>query len=309
MARKPNAIPPKSNAADGLIEEDEEGKSELVVVADDDGETIPEVANGAAEESIESLRAQLEEANNRIANEAAAREKAELEARKKNDQVIDSNLQVIETAIGRAATDKKALLSEIATAKEAGDYAAEAEAIDKLQTINIQIARLNEGKNELERRNKEAEEFNSLSPIEQYVRDMPDASANWVREHSEYVLDPVKRPELEAAHYRALGARIPPGTPQYFEYIERELGLAEDGGDEPRTPAPRQTPRPPAAPVGRSRTGGAGASALPDGVEDMGGGRYRLNAARREAARISGLSDKQYLENLLALQREGAITH
>jgi phage I-like protein len=61
-------------------------------------------------------------------------------------------------------------------------------------------------------------------------------------------------------------------------------------------PARRQAP---AAPV--SREGGTGGSPRP--------GTIRLSAAQREAARMAGISDAEYAQSLVALQREGTITH
>lgn len=309
MARKPNAAPPKS---DLVIDDEIDKKNDTPVVVDNESpETVEQQANqnGAAEDSVESLRAQLDEANARLSSEQVAREAAERQLNTTQEEMVDTNLKVIENAINAAASDKKGILSEIASAKEAGDYAAEADALDRLQTVNIKMSRLNEGRAELERRNEEAKELAALDPVERYVQGMPPRSANWVRQHGEYVTDPDKRAELETAHYAALGNRHAPGSPQYFEFIETELGLRGQQQEQQVEETKPRTRQPPAAPPSRTQApGGNGASAnLPDGVQMLPNGTYRLSQARQEAARISGMSNGEYLQSLLTLQREGAL--
>jgi hypothetical protein len=220
-------------------------------------------------------------------------------------------MRVIESAIGKAESDVREIRAALKAAKETGDYDAEIEATDKLQKANIQLAVLNNGKTELERRIEDRKNA-PTDPVERYASTLSPRDAKWVRDHPEIIRDDSRRRQMESAHFLALSKRIVPGTDEYYDLIETELGLKQ--GDEthgrvnepePATPARRTAA--PAAPPSRSTstTQTSTRRNLPSGVEDLGGGRYRLSPDRREGARISGLSDAEYLKHLLALHDEG----
>lgn len=313
MARTPKSAPPP-RTVEGADDEHRDD-DELIVVnsADDDAPLPGEHVNGAGavEESVESLREQL-------ASEREAREAAESRARDATSAVgdtrtalLDSNMQVIENALAKEDGIKKDLKSRITAAKEAGNYAEEIDLTDQLQQANLRINRMNEGKTELERRREEIREL-PTDPVELYVKGMAPRSADWVRSHPEYVTDEAKRSDLEAAHFNALGKKLVAGSPQYFAAVEAELGLGTQPSierDEPRRNSDTTGQRrPPSAPPSRASVSSSGAG-LPAGVEQRSDGKYRLTPALREAARISGLSDADYLKNLLELHQEGRITH
>lgn len=322
MARKPNAIPPKVNGADAL----EDKEDELVVEGEGElEELLTEAEPDAATESIDSLKAQLEAANQRAEREAAARIDAEKRVNNAGMQVADSNLAAIDNAINSAVSDKKNLLAEITAAKEAGDYAKEVEALDKLQATNIKLNRLGEGKSELERRIEEQREYDEQQrdPLEGYIAGakLNAVAASWVRSHPDVLvtngrLDSSKLDELNTAHLLAVSKRngLVQGSPEYFAFIENELlGDGQEQEEEPAIPAPKPNgSRAPAARPSRTPSPTNASSSIakmPSGVSRLSDGSYRLSAERREAARISGLSDAEYLKNLLAIEREGQLTH
>lgn len=304
MARTPKATPPVRTAED---EDKDQDQLDLEVVDDADDTAAAVNGNGAVEDSVESLRAQLaEERSNREQAEERARN-ATATVSDARTRLLDSNAQVIENALAKEDGIKKDLKTRITTAKESGNYADEVDLLDQLQEANLRIRRLAEGKSELERRREEIKDTPD-DPVEAYVRGMAPRSADWVRTHSEYVTDESKRADLEAAHYNALGKKLVAGSAQYFAAVERELGLREDDQPPAREERREPTKRPTAAPVSRSNGGGNGIT-LPDGVEQLSDGKYRLSPTLREYARIAGLSDGDYLKNLLDLHREGKMTH
>jgi hypothetical protein len=323
MARKPNAAPPKLDTETINSSETEE---ELIIAPDEeDAEQLDAGEPDAAEESVDELRKQLADANSRAEREAAARIEAEKRVDQAGNAVADSNLRAIDNAISSAVSDKKGILAEITAAKEAGDYAKEADALDRLQTLNIKVSRLGEGKAELERRIEEAKDQEELQrdPLEGYIANakLNGQAAAWVRQHPDIILtngniDRQKLGELEAAHFVAVGARhrLAPGSAEYFEFIESELLGGNEEQDEPVTPAPKPngSKQPPAARPSRTVNADQIAATnrnLPAGVTRRADGTYQMSAARREAARIAGISDPEYLKNLLELQREGQLTH
>jgi hypothetical protein len=317
MARKP--APPKLVVGDDDDADKNANQSSLEVIdADDDQGSLEHINGNAASESADELRSQLETANARATRAEAAAAEARRVATNATRSSFDSDKAAIENAIGNAEATKRELLSQIVTAKEAGDYKTEAELTDKLQQANIKVSRLNEGKNEIERRIEDEKNPTIADPVEAYVNGMAPRSANWIREHRDTIvdangqLDPRKMRKVEDAHFDALDEKLTPGTRSYFNFIEKQLGLGGGGvDDEPRNNN-QQEDRPvrreqsaPAAPVSRTQ-GNGGNRLLPAGVEQLGDGRYKLSEARREAARVSGQTDTEYLENLLAIERDRA---
>lgn len=294
------------------IPAEEVDKDEIEVV-EDVPEVVPEGAEPAVTESAEELRAQIEAANRRAEEAEARAARAETQTTTAASEVETSNMRVIESAIGKAESDLREIRAALKTAKETGDYDAEIEATDKLQKANIQLAVLNNGKTELERRIEDRKNA-PTDPVERYASTLSPRDAQWVRAHPEIIRDDNRRKEMESAHFLALSKRIVPGTDEYYDLIETQLGLkqgADDGETQGRIndggQAPARRAAAPAAPPSRttSTTQTSTRRNLPFGVEDLGGGRYRLSPERREGARISGMSDGDYLKHLLALHDEG----
>lgn len=296
--------------------------TDVIEVVDDNGGNEPTgvVDTSAATESVEDLRAQLTAAEERAERESRARITAERQLGNAGNQIADTNLLAMTNAIDSFTEAKKSVTAKLRAAKESGDYDAEIAATDELQQLNLKIGRVTEGKNELERRieeNKERQERMGTDPVEQYIggAGLNGRAAQWVRNNPDMIatdgkLDTQKLNNLNFAHAKALRDGHVAGTDAYFDAIDEELF-----GDsaEPAAPPQREArQRPPAAPPSRQTPpamNGSTNGSLPNGVERLPDGRYRMSADRREAARISGLSDKEYLENVLAIHREGATTH
>jgi hypothetical protein len=289
---------------------------ELDIAEDDD---LP-VIDGAEEEvgaeaeqanvvgeSVDELKEQLRLANERAANLEEAQRKATAETGDARLTLFDTQQQLLDSAIGREEAAKKDLKAQKIAAKEAGDYSKEADLDDQLQVINVKIARMTEGKNEMQRRREQIEDT-PADPVEAYVAGMAPRAQKWVREHAEVVTDPVKRSDLETAHFAAKGKRLAEGSDAYFDFIEQELGYADKQQltDTVDLNPPRREQRY-TAPVSRGNTAESGAG-LPNGVTKLPNGQYRLTPALQEGARIAGQSDAEYLKNLLALQKEGRLT-
>jgi hypothetical protein len=131
-------------------------------------------------------------------------------------------------------------------------------------------------------------------PVEMVASQLTPASAKWVRAHPEFATDDEKKNEMIAAHYKAAAKKIKADTPEYFAFIEETLGLDSEQQREAPKPAPRQPAPPPPAPAR-----GNGGGNRP--------GTMTLSAHQREAAKLAGLTDEEYAQNLVSLRKEGRI--
>jgi hypothetical protein len=109
----------------------------------------------------------------------------------------------------------------------------EVEDADRRAEAYGRIAALEAQKLDAQRR---LEYLNSLpepqisDPVERFASSLTQRSADWVREHSDYVTDPRKNAKLTSAHWDAVGEGLQPDTDAYFDHVERAVGLRGGNG-------------------------------------------------------------------------------
>jgi len=151
-------------------------------------------------------------------------------------------------------------------------------------------------------------------PLEAFLASVPEATANWLRAHSEYMTDPRKNAALQHFHWIARDEAGEEFTPRYIERLERHLGLRQQSNGVPKqnipTPAPRYD-----APV-RQQQRSVPVSAPPHrDPPSMTTGRspsqrVPLSAEQIDAARFSGISVEEYerqLRKMEAMKAAGQI--
>lgn len=270
----------------------------------------------SADPGVESLQQQLDAERARAAAAEAEAERLRTERSRDQQTLTDSRLLVIESTINTKEAEKADIKRQLREAKEAGDYEAEVEAQDKLSELNIELRTAKLGKDRLEQEIEGAkanpEPANEDERLEQWFQanNVGQASRKWLREHREYLTDPILNAELTRAHFVALKAGHQPNSPAYFETVESEL-FPDDGGGRQANPEPAPAPRraapAPAAPVSRGADAGGGREVVP-GVMQTGQGKYLLlnnEAGRkvREAAEMSGVTLGEYIEEARKLKR------
>lgn len=303
-----NAPAPEDEEVDVTVDEpNEAATTDALQAAGDEGA-----------DDVDGLKAALAEAqrkaadNAKLAQEADRRlneERAQREADKRSakTEVSDARLRTVTSALEASDTAARDLKGRLAAAYEAGDGKQIAELTLESSLLAAKRQRLEEGKSALESLIEQEKTSPQMptDPIEDYTRGLAPRAKAWVKSHAEVVTDPVKRNELERAHWRAKGMGYQEGSDDYFQYIEGEMGYGErfEVDEQPEQRVQQQPTRrtpPPAAPVSRDASGGNGAS-RPNQV--------RLTAAEREAARIAGMSDTEYARQKLAIERERNTTH
>jgi multidrug efflux pump subunit AcrA (membrane-fusion protein) len=300
------------------FDDSEQPEDQLEVVSADDEVKQPEIEVKAAEntppveeitpdEGIEQLKQELKQQKMRAME--IERQNRELQERAYKAEVdkSDAELHLLKSGIETANRRSEILQTQLARAIAEGDHETQA----KLQVAiadNIEDVRvLKNGINEYERRPKPSmEEYKPrhTDPIEKFASQLSPKSADWVRKHPEFVTDPKLYQKMVAAHQMTVSDGIVVDTPAYFREIENYLQISprqmaqQEVNDYEDTPPPRPAPQrrqaPPAAPVTRNGTGTGSRPTI-----------VRLTAAEREMAELSGLTEREYALQKLALQREG----
>jgi hypothetical protein len=146
--------------------------------------------------------------------------------------------------------------------------------------------------------------------VEQIIEatQLPERAKRWLRQYSEYILDPAKNQTLIALHpvaQRQAGSEF---TDMYFEKMEDLLGL-KPATQQSRGGNGAQQTNTRAAPVRQQYSGPPAAAPPHRDVPSMTTGRPQnfrgpMTAAERDIARASGISDEQYQQGKERMLKE-----
>lgn len=302
---KPNGHAPEDT--DIEITLDPAVEPEIKVAEQEDKPAVIEPpAPVAAEEGIETLKANLRASQDRERDERTARLAAEARANNAGKEVQDTNLALVTNAIATINQSQDTLEANMAQAATDGDWAAHAKLNRQMQANEAKLAQLENGKTALEAEAKnprQPERRTSGDPVEDFISgvDITRQSADWLREHPDYVTNPAKNREMIAAHNLLMARGVRVDTPEYFSGVENVLGIVQQR-EEPREESAlseasegtrRQSPA--AAPV--SRGGGMDGQKKP--------GTVRLSAAEVEMAAQMGQTPAEYAAEKVKLIAEG----
>lgn len=258
---------------------------EIVVSVEDAPAEGAEKLNGgnppASEDAVKALTGQYEELKTQAEADRAALERQAADARREaaearreadeaRARVNDSELETVSSGIEASKTAADAAQAEYERAFEAGDVKGMSAAQRKMARAEADIARLEEAKSTIEVRkpdtSKTLKEQAADDPTEAWIASKAPEAQRWLRSHREYVTDTKKNAKLNAAHYDAVADGIEINSSEYFERIEKFLGLKKEATTKDNTgrehkPNGQFAPKrntPPSAPVnGASTAGGA----------------------------------------------------
>lgn len=264
------------------------------------------------EEGLAELKAKLE-ASERGRQDAERRaNEASSVAVRAQTNAQDSELNLVTNALAMVKQDTENLKAEYAAVMQDSNFVRAAEIQAEMASNAAKMLKLEDGKSAMEARPKpQAPQQQQVDPAEALARQLETngspKSARWIRDHPEWGRDDASWNAVIGAHNIAQRKGIAVDTDAYFDSIEKTLEIKLPGetklepevdGEDPTEQAAQVVQRrtaPPAAPVTRSGDGAGGKTIV------------RLTADQREAAAASGLTDREYAENLVALKKEGAI--
>lgn len=237
------------------------------------------------EKGIEELRAQLQQAET-ARMEAERREREAIErANRHSIDARDTQLQLVSSAIDDLKKQQSVWRQQKVEALAMGDYEKVAEIDESIIEARTNLTTLETYKRDMENAPAPRYEAPPVDPVEAIASQLSQKSAAWVRAHPEFARDEAKKMRMVKAHEFAVSNGYVADSDEYFEYVEGLLGVRTQQEESPLSAAaaPRRA-APVAAPVSR------GSSGAPKNG-------YRLTAAEKEAAAISGISEQEYIEN------------
>ncbi len=137
------------------------------------------------------------------------------------------------------STESEAKAAEAAyrEAREYGDVDAETKAQRRLAAAEAKRTLL-----ETRAQDISSMPVSSGDPLEDHLSRFTDRTAAWMREHKDWVTDPSRNAKLIGAHNFAIAEGLVPDSDQYFEYVERKIGM-KSGGSRSSTNMRHETPK------------------------------------------------------------------
>lgn len=230
-----------------------------------------------------------------------ARER-EAEASSLRKTTIESQLENVSSALAAAQIEADAAMRDIALAGEASDFQALSQAHRKLAKAEAAIARLEDGKAELEERAK-------APPPQQAVgdhidrMDIPDNAKAFLRRNRHYLEDKRLNAKLNVVHLDLLDEGYAAFSDDYM--AELQTRMQPKRKETPAAPEPEDNVQPQrrasevvSAPVSREAPSSSGTERP---------GRITLTVAQKEAAKMAGITEAEYAKQLLRLRQEKAL--
>jgi hypothetical protein len=214
-------------------------------------------------------------AERRATNEAQARQAAQTEVQETRTEIAETRLGTVEQGIAAATTEADAAQSEYTAAMEAGDWKKAGEAQRKISRAEATKVRLEEAKADLEVQKTQPQRQQQrieapqtqADPVEAFIASRDAGTQAWLRDHPDdaRVLatnsDPRRAAKLNAADADAFAEGFTRGSKEYFQHVEKFLGITKTNGKTP-TNGTAQTQRraasAPVAPVAASAGGTSG---------------------------------------------------
>lgn len=285
-----------------------------------------DATNAAAPEGEAGLRttdAELETARQLLAQEQKKRESAEQERDTARQHLLSERgnrfaaqeaavASALETAKARLLQAKRAYAQAMADSR----YDEGAELQEQIAETALEIRGLAWQQQQLEQSKRQPEAGDHRARFEQAITALPQAAQDWCRRHPEFVTDARRNAEAQAAHFAAVAEGLREWSGDYWDFVERRLGLRDDdrGEEESAEAEPRRVVEP-------ARRAGATTAAPPSRGATTGTGEPRKRprqptSGELEAAKISFPEEwkespkkalELYFENQAALRREGRL--
>lgn len=282
-----------------MSDEIEDDLKDIEVQVEETGEDdTPEVV--PPKEGIADLKRQLDEERARRAEaERRAAEAAQMAHVARIDKE-DTDIQLVANAIDTLDRDTELLKQSLQYAMQTGNYAQQVALQEEISDNKAKLLQLRNGLDAMKSKPKAPPpQVMPADPVEAFAARLTPRSADWVRSHPDFVLDPAKNRKMIAAHELAVGDGIVPDTDAYFEAIEATLRIKpaavqaeEDASATAAKVIQRRDAAPAAAPVSRGQSS-----------RNV----VRLSAAEREMAEMMNMKPEEYAKHKMALQKEGKL--
>jgi len=232
--------------------------------------STPAIQDKGEDEPLEVLKRQFQEAQAERDAERKRAEAAEARAREQESQLgrhatneLSNHKAVLEQAYSTEELKVKDAKRRYALALQEGNFDAAADAQEEMVRSNGIMSQYANAYQELERREREPKPVAAPPVQDQFeaaLATMHPKVASWAREHRDDVLKPERQKLAYAADQMAAAKGFMPGTDEYLDFLDEQMGYLEPDAEPDERPAQHPVPaktarRAPSAPP--SRTSGS----------------------------------------------------
>lgn len=279
---------------------------EFQEVADDKPETKkpvlkvvePDEENPAVKiltEQLEAMKAANAESEKRARESDRRAEQAERERQSALADKADTESDAVQSGLSAAQSEQTSAKAALKTAGEAGDWEAIAEAQARIARAATDIreferasATLADNKERATKQPQQIERQDRPTDINSVIDSNPQLLATervWLKAHPEAIMDTTRNKELDVAYIKATRKGLSRGSPDYFKFIEAEMGYASAPVEDEGMSV--------SAPVSRNERGNDGKPT---------GGKIMLTPEERDMAKSMGVTDIEYARQKVALE-------
>lgn len=277
-------------------QEEDKGEEKTVDKSTDEASVALQKQIDALKKSEEMYRARAEQYQREREEALQHVQERETEVAKFRKESVQSQYDAVSTALAAAQNEAESAKRDIKTAIANADAEEQADAYERLATARANIAKLEDGKFELEAAMKapppEQRQPQRTPTVDEVIDNMevPRVAKDWLRQSPQYLTNPRLNLKLQNWHHEAIEAGNEPFDSGYMRYFNEKAGLTEpEGGD--NEPESRRAPIV-SAPVSREP---------PSTTTSNRGGVIRLTAAQREMAKVAGVTETEYAKQLQKL--------
>jgi len=306
-APEPKKEDPKVLLKDKIENSSMSGLGEEVEVEEPEVETeieVEEPETPQQDDATITLQKQLDDLrkSEQIQKDLAAqamreRDEALRRSRERDEQLTrvqkeaqESQFDAISSALAAAKAEADKAQLDIENAISLGDAKGQADAYRRLAVASANLARLEEGKEAIEARNKETPTQPAVSNDPLVDSPLPSHIKDYLRKHPELLTDPRKNAKLQSLHWDALDAGHAQYSPSYVEFVDERLYPKQ----QEQQPAPQQQQRGTIVSAPPSRE-------VPSGSGTKPSGKIKLTPEQIEAARMAGIPLEEYAKQLIKL--------
>jgi len=270
---------------------------------------IADEASVAFQKQIDALRKSEQIQKDRNAELVREREDSIKRANERESEIhrlkkttVESQVEAVSNALAAAQAEAETAQHDIEKALELGDFKGQADAYRRLSKAETNISKLEDGKVELEALAKAAAETKVETPKDPLDNmNIPNTAKEYLREHPELLTNQRLNAKIQSLHYDIIEEGHKAYSPEYFESMDVHLGYKEQiVNEKEEDDEPRERTRFMSAPVSRE---------APANAQGERPGKVTLSVAQKEAAKIAGITEKEYAEQVMELRKHKANGH
>ena len=284
-------------------------KDDTVIVVDgDDAPLAAQSDENDPASALKEMEKKLERAKKKAEKFERERERAEKIAQQAMQEAGENRKHVMMAALNQVKMDTDRLMTQYAEAMSINNFDEAAKIQAQMSQNAVRSAQFEAEIDNLKRQDTANA---SGSQIDQIIKSVSAESARWLKQHRDSLDNDKAIRRMFRAHEDAVDDGLKPDSEEYFEFIEKRLGLTDDSEDEAPKSRKKEVQSDDEPMSAAAKPSQRSVPPSPAPVERYGSrpNVIRLTRAEADTAKMLGMTEKEYAMHKLALQKEGKLAN